>query len=657
MPKAIKEDELILRARETFNHDLQAFEDPYNDMIDDLKFGNGGQWPDAIRIQRESDDRPCLRINKMPQFADRVMGDMRQSKPSIKIRPVDDKGDPETADIMTGLIRNIEAQSDADIVYDSGGEAMVKCGYGAWRVITDYISDDSFDQEILIERIKNQFGVLFDPAAKKWDRSDGRHLFIYEDMPKSVFERRYPGKDIAPWSGGKNDLAQWMTEDTIRVAEYFERDIETHKLYLIMIDGEQTPRAVKKDGLPPDGAPYTVLKERDVESSKITWYRISGTQILEGPIELKGKYIPVIPCYGKETVIEGKSYYNGIIRHAKDSQRLYNYYRSMDAETIALAPKAPWIMTAKMLGSHKNMWRDANKRNYSYLIYDVDPTAPGAKPERNIPQLSNQAIMQNIMIADQELHDTTGLQLASLGKKSNEQSGKAIEARAREGDTMQFTYNDNLVRAIKHTARVIVDLIPYVYDTARVARILGEDGTAKAVPVNQPFTDEQDQQQKLFDLTTGKYDVVVSVGPSYQTQRQESLAAMLDFFKILDPPQRAVIADQIPATSDWHNSDKITARLKKTIPPEMLADDEDQKKEPPKEPNPEELKARAFMEAKAEAEQEKLEVEITTSKANLKKAEAEAARAEAEAAIAEAKATQIAQGFASPESITANVNV
>lgn len=644
MKKVVDENDVIQRAREAFKLDYEAFRESYEEMIEDLYFGQGiGQWPDAVRVQRMSDKRPCLRINKMPQFVDRVLGDLRQARPSIKIRPMDDKSDADTADVITGIMRNIEAQSDAEMVYDSGAEAMVRCGYGAWRVITDYISDDSFDQEIRIERIKNQFGVILDSSAKRWDRSDGRRAFVYEDMPRSVFKKRWPKADPCPWSGGGKDLGDWVTEDTLRVAEFFERDTKTSMLYMVMIDGDDTPRIVTE--LPKEN--HAVLKDRKVESHKITWYRISGKEILEGPIELNGQYIPIIPCYGKETNIEGKSYYNGVIRHAKDSQRLYNYFRSYDAETIALAPKAPWLVTAKMIGNYKQQWKQANERNFPYLVYEPDPMAPGGKPERNIPNLSNQAITQQIMIADQELHDTTGLQLASLGKKSNEKSGAAIEARAKEGDVGQYTYADNLTRAIKHTARVIIDLMPYIYDTARVQRIIGEDGTSSQVQINEQFQEKSTGETKVFDLTVGKYDVVASVGPSYQTQRQETQAALIDFARILDPPQRQVMADLIASNSDWHGADKIANRLRKTIPPEILKGEEgeNEKPQPPEPPNEEEIKIKAIAEAKMENEMETTEVELAIKKAELQKAKAEAATAEAEAALKEAEATDRANGI------------
>jgi hypothetical protein len=636
--KVVNEQDLIARAKAHFKNAVDVFQETYDEMIEDLNFVNGDQWPAEIVAQREADKRPCLRINKLPQFVDRVQGDMRQARPSIKIRPVDDIADDETADIMTGLIRNIETQSDAEIVYDSGGEAMVQCGFGAWRVITEYVSDDSFDQEILIERIKNQFTVLLDPAANRWDRSDGRFAFVYEDMPRDLYSNRFKGKSELPWSGDKKSYGDWATEKTIRVAEYFEREINSKKLYMIHVKGEDKPKTVSE--LPEET--HVILKERSVESSRVFWYRINGIEILEGPIEVKGSVIPLIPVYGKEINILGRSHYYGIVRHSKDSMRMYNYYRSMDAETIALAPRAPWLMTEKMIGPYKKMWDSANTRNFSYLLYVPDPNHPGLKPERNFPSIANQAIIQNIMVADQELHDTTGLQLASLGKRSNEQSGKAIEARAKEGDIGQYTYVDNQVRAIKHTAKVIVAMMPYIYDMPRIQRIIGEDSQAKNVKINQRFKDETDGKEKIFDLTTGKYDVVGSVGPSYETQRQESLAAMIDFAKILDPPQRSIMADQIASTSDWHGADIMAKRFRKTLPPGIAEPEEG---EEPAQPTEEQLKQQAMAEAQAEAQAEMLEVELETKKAERKKADAEAAEAEANAAIAEAKALRVSKGL------------
>lgn len=641
MPKTVNETELIQRAKAHFKAAMSAFQATYDEMVEDLNFINGEQWPAKIKNQREADYRPCLRINKLPQFVDRIHGDMRQARPSIKIRPVDDFSDQETADVICGVIRNIETQSDSEIIYDSGGEAMTRCGFGAWRVITQYASEDSFDQELRLERIKNQFSVIMDPKAKRWDRGDGRFCFVYEDMPREVYRQTYPNGSPCGFDGGKADYGDWANENTVRVTEYYERDTSTSTLYLIHVAGEEVPRIVKN--LPKED--HTVLKKRKVKSESLTWYKINAEEILEGPIEYPGKIIPIVPVYGKELTIEGKTHYSGIVRHAKDSMRLYNYYRSMDAETIALAPRAPWIMTAHMLGPYKTMWKDANKRNFPYLLYIPDPTAPAAKPERNIPQLSNQAVMQNVMVADQELHDTTGLQLASLGKKSNEKSGKAIEARAKEGDIGQFTYVDNQVRAIKHTAKILLEMIPHIYDTARIQRIIGEDGNAKSVQINQEFTDEMDGKDKIFDLTVGKYDVTASVGPSYQTQRQESLAAMIDLARILDPPQRSVLAPSIVGTSDWHNAEKIEKQLKKLLPEGIIEPEEGEEPEPASEA---ELEAQALEQARIEAEQETLEVDLAIKKAELKKTEAEAVEAEAKAALAEAEATKEAANFRNP---------
>ena len=641
--KVVNQQDLIHRAKDAFRHCKEAVEETYALQQEDLEFLNGDQWPDHIRADRDQDNRPCLRINKLPQFVDKVQGDLRQSRPSIKISPVDDNSDPETADVLNGIFKNIEMQSDAEVVYDSAGEAMIQCGFGAWRIVTEYIDEDSFDQQIMIRPILNQFSVFLDPSSKDWSGCDGRFAFIIEDVPRKTFERLYPKSRLSPWDSNSDDM-DWMTEETVRIAEFFEREYQKETLYLAKGQDGKT-KSFKGEDSVPDG--WEIVKSRTTVVEKIYWYKITCNDILEGPILIPGKLIPIIPCYGKQISIKGKKHYWGVVRHAKDSQRLYNYFRSMDAETIALAPKAPWVMTTGMLGPHKNSWRDSNRRNFPYLLYEPDPRVPNAKPERTFPQLANQAILNNIATADQELHDTTGLQLASLGKKSNEKSGAAIEARAKAGDIGQFAYASNLMRSIKQTARVILGQIPIVYDTARIERIIGEDKSIKTVTVNEPFQDEKSGEYKVFDLTVGRYDVSASIGPSYETQRQEAQASMIDFIRILPPELQVVISDQIAEFSDWHNKTKIAERLRKMLPPGI--EEQESKDEPPQPPTEAEMKAQAMQEAVMENEMKLKEIEVLQKKAELKKTQAEAAEAEASAALKEAQAIRVANGYETGE--------
>lgn len=578
---ADKEDvlgEIIDRFKEAYD----AAGENYDNAIADLEFLEGDQWPSDLKADRIADGRPCLVINKLPAFTNQVIGDIRRNEPSIKIKPVDSKADPEVAEIMTGLIKNIEMQSEAEIAYDTAAESAVRCGIGAFRIGTDYAADDSFDQDIKFYRIKNPFTIYWDPAAQNFDKSDARYCFITEKIPRDEFQRLYPNASLIQFEGGKDRNILWGNDKSIRVAEYFKRVDDKKILYMIRnkLTGEEQ---VTENG--PYNTNWEEVRKREVESQKVVWYKATQHEILEGPQDWPGKHIPICMVYGEEVNIENKTVYNGMIRNARDPQRLYNYSRSSGAEIISLAPKAPYLVTMRQIANYQKIWDQAHKRNYPYLPYDADHENPQAIPKRAEPVGVNTGIQAEIMTADQELHDTTGLQQASLGKKSNEKSGKAILARQREGDIGNFTYYDNLGRALKYAGKILVDLIPRIYDTARVVRIINPDGQDKMVQINQPFMEEgpNGAVEKIFDLTMGKYDVVVSIGPSYTTQRDEAAENMMAFINAV-PNAGPLIADLFAKNLDWPGAAEIEKRLKLLLPPALQAEGEGGGPPPPPPP-------------------------------------------------------------------------
>lgn len=559
----MKKDDLIKEIRDRFEESATFWDETFTDMTDDLNFVNGDQWPSDMKKDREVDGRPCLTINKLANYGDQVIGDIRQNEPAITVKPVDSGSDPQVAEILTGLIRNIEIQSTAEIAYDTAAESAVWCGKGTFRVITEYAGEDTFDQDIRIKRIKNPFSVYWDPAATEWDMSDAKYCFITERIPRDEFKRLYPDAGLSEFSASKDKNSYWSDEKTIRIAEYFKKENVKKTIYLLKnpVTGMETVQDTKVEGA-------EVLQERKIETHKIVWYKTNGREILDGPTDWPGKYIPICEVWGKELNIEGKTVYRGVIRNAKDPQRLYNYSRSHGAEVTALAPKAPYLVTARMINNYQPHWNTAHKKNWPYLPYDVDPAAPSVMPKRSEPPMQSTAIMQEITIADQELHDTTGLQQSNLGQKSNESSGRAILARQREGDVANYTYYDNLGRAMTYCGKVLLDLIPKIYDSARIVRIIGETGDDQFVPVNQPVQTQDENGQaieKVFDLTVGKYDVVVSIGPSYSTQREEAAANMLEFLKVV-PDAGPLIADLLTKQFDWPGADEISERLKALAP-------------------------------------------------------------------------------------------
>ena len=556
-------EDILNRIKDRFKESSEAFGDNHDKMVDDLLFieGEGNQWPGDIKKDREADGRPCLEINKIPTFLDQVLGDERQNRPSIKVRPVDDKADVDTAEILTGAIKNIENVSDAQVAYDTAFEAAAGPGKGAFRIVTEYADDDVFEQDIKIERIKNSLTVYPDPNAQKWSYEDGKYMIITELVPRDEFETEYPNADPCNFEGSKDQKDAWIGQKTVRVAEYFEKEEITKKLYLVKMPDGETDTV---DDLETVKGEYEVIKEREVKTQKIIWYKASGKEILEGPTNWAGKYFPIVLVWGKELNIEGRSVYSGMIRRAKDPSRLYNYYRSLGAEIIALAPKAPYLATPAQIQGHESQWNLAHKKNYPYLLYNPDKAAATAFPQRQFPSQAQTGIQQEVIIADQEIHDTTGLQQASLGERSNEKSGKAIQERRQAGDRGQFAYTDNLARALKYAGKVLVDLIPKIWDTERFIRIEPEDGETELVQVNKPF--EKDGKSHLYDLTIGKYDAVITVGPSYATQRIEAADNMIRFIEAM-PNAAPVIGDLIAKNMDWRGADEIAERLKKLLPP------------------------------------------------------------------------------------------
>ncbi len=572
------EQDLIKDIKDRFQESNTAVDNDYSDAIEDLNFAYviGSQWPDKIKADRIKDGRPCFEINKIPYYLDRVIGDIRQNEPSIKIKPVDSAADPKTAEIFSGLIRNIEVQSDAGVAYDTAVESAVACGYGAWRVNTAYAFDDQFDQDIVILRIKNPFTIRWDPYAQTWDRSDGMYCFITEKIPKESFKKQWPDASLVPFESTKDRNPLWGDDKSIRVVEYFTKEQTKKKLYLVKNQaGQLFTTNMEPDNEKLAALGWTVVRERMVEAMEVKWCKANQSEILEKQTVWPGKYIPIVMVYGKEINIEGRTTYRGMVRYGKESARLYNMARSTGVELFSLTPKAPYLVTAKMIANYQSKWDTAHKKNYPYLPYDIDPGNSQTVPQRATPISANTAIHEEIMVAEQEMHDTIGLQQASLGQRSNEKSGKAIIARKREGDTAQYAYYDNLGRALKYQGKILIDLIPKIYDTARIVRVIGEDNADNLVPINQRFTEKGNNGesiQRIYDLTVGKYDSVVTIGPSFSTQREEAAQNMLAFVQAV-PAAGPLIGDLLAKNLDWPGAQEIEKRLKTLLPPQLQGGD------------------------------------------------------------------------------------
>ena len=584
--------------RSRFTMAVSAYSESREDELDDLRFAAGSpdnqwQWPADVLATRGSvqgqtiNARPCLTINKLPQHVKQVTNDQRQNRPSGKVIPVDDKADVEVAEIFDGIVRHIEYISDADVAYDTACENQVTYGEGYIRLLTEYCNDDSFEQDIRIARVRNSFSVYMDPTIQDPCGSDAEWCFITEDLTADEYERQFP--DASPVSTlmqrgvGDQSLSPWISEKTVRIAEYFYTEHTPASMHLYhgnvaAMENSPEDRQMRMMGMKP-------IKTRIVDQKKIKWCKTNGFEFIEER-DWAGKWIPVIRVVGNEFEVDGRLYVSGLIRNAKDAQRMYNYWVSQEAEMLALAPKAPFIGYGGQFEGYEQQWKTANTTNWPYLEVNPDVTdgAGGVLPlpARSQPPMASSGLLQAKAGASDDIKSTTGQYDSSLGATSNERSGRAILAREKQGDTGTYHYVDNLARAIRYTTRQIVDLIPKIYDTQRIARIIGIDGETDSAMIDpnqpQPVRKIVDQAgvviKKIYNLGVGQYDVCVTTGPSYMTKRQESLDAMSQLLQG-NPQLWGVAGDLFIKNMDWPGAQEMSKRFAKTIDPKLLADDDD----------------------------------------------------------------------------------
>lgn len=521
--------------------------------IADTKFINGDQWPDSVINART--DRVKLTINKMLTFLDQIDGDLRLNKHAIKVKAVDSLADPQTAQVIQGLTHYIERASKATKIYAYAGVHVAAGGRGAWRILSRYIDENSFTQEIHIQRIIDAYTVYYDPAAIQEDKQDGNYFFIVADMAKEEFKKQYKREPI-DFSTGDASHTNWMNDNTVRVAEYFYRKEVGTKTLFLLADGAIKTEVDEWD---------EVIKTRDIPVTEIWWAKADGKDIIEGPQKIAGNMYPVVLVFGKELCVEGKVEIRGVARHAKDSQRMYNYWRSAHTELMALAPKQPYILPDTIIGPHKKVWDNAANENYPYLLYSPDPNNPNLRPYKETPTMPSSGMLQEIQLADQDLRDTVGIHKAALGMASNETSGKAITERRTQSDTGQYAYIDNVLSGIQTSGQIIVNMIPDVYDTEGAVRILGEDTKEVLIALGT-----QNLAGKIYDLSVGKYDLEVDTGPSYATQRDDLVLKLQALLPSLPQEQVAIVTDILFESMDMPKATDIAQRLKKLLPEGMI---------------------------------------------------------------------------------------
>lgn len=610
----------------------------YDKAVEDQKFVfvPGNMWDEKTRQNRRN--RPCYEFPKLKAHVRQVCNEMRQQRPSGKVRGLTDS-DASLAELMNGICRNIESVSNAEQAYDIGFESAVSGGMGCWRITTDYASQDDFDLDIFIEPIRNFVSAKFDPASTKLDRSDADYAFVEEMISEDAFERRYPNADQTSFETADKTISDWKKGKEIRIAEYWYKEYMDRELWklsngeTVYAEDVQDPNALTANNI-------QIVRKRTVKGHKVFCRLTNGVEWLTDPYEFPSKYIPIVPVWGNIVDINGVEHWQGMVRDGKDASRLHNSHKTAIAEAVAKAPKAPFILKPKWIKGFENMWKRMNADDLPYaLISDDADEVPKRTQQAEVPT----ALITLSQMDNDDIKAATGIYDASLGERSNETSGRAIAARQNQGAVATFNYTDNLAYAIRHTYQILIDMIPKVYDTPRVVRIIGQDGAEKWKQLYQSVTDPQTGETVVLnDIRQGKYDVAVTVGPGYATQRLEAV----DMFTQLAgqigssfPAIGPLLAYQVMKNIDLPGADEVSKALRRALVAQGLMQPDDNEPAPaPAPPDPriqatvQHLMAKAAeSEARARKTSAEADAVIPKAQAGIEADHADAAKTHAQA--------------------------
>jgi len=563
-PEGFESQEAFLDdMREQYDLDLEYDRENRDEALDDKKFAAGEQWDPVVLESRKG--LPNLVINSIPQFTAQLVGDWRESRKAIKVLPSTDE-DTDVAEVRGSLIRTIETQSRADRVYDTSFESLVQCGDGAFRVAAEYARDDVFDQDIFLRPIEDCHSVVWDRYSVDPTARDARRVFVNDRIPKKEYKEKYG--ETPPTSLQDTSLVQdlysngWEDDDSYQITEYW-RLIERKRMLAMFDNGkifaledETMDQLIMENGPP--------VRLRESWCAYAQMHLVTGFAILAGPFEYKLNRLPIIRMSGRVTNVGGRRIRYGLVRFMKDPARLKNFWRSVGAEQLGYAPKAKWIAPESAVEGREDAFRKAHLTRDPLLIYNDGAESP---PQLIPPPPVEASLLNEAAINNQDMKDVTGIHDASLGVRSNETSGRAIMARQREGDIANLTFHDNANAAILEAGDVINQLLPQVYDGTRVVRTISEDDTVKFVRLNDPMNPES------VDLSVGMFDVSLSSGLSYTTKRVEAAQAMMEAIQVF-PEMMSIAGDLVVKAQDWPGADKLAARLKKTIPPQLLEEDD-----------------------------------------------------------------------------------
>lgn len=598
LPASTDED-IIKEARVRLRLASDSEANNRQEALTDINFANGDQWPVDIKRDRDTDARPCLTINITDAVVRRITNALRENRPRIKFHPVGGGADVQIAKVRNGIMRHIESSSAAEYAYDCAVEGAVRGGWGYIRVGSKYVQEDSFDQDLTIEAIRNPFTVYMDPASRMPDGSDAAWCLVSDWIRRDEYRQRF-GSDAPQYSrsraviasalnfvGAGDDISDWSNKEEIRLAEYWRVVTRLDTLYLLS-DGSPVFRTNLPHGQHMAAAGLQIARNnagelisRKVLRKHVEWRLLTADRILDKR-EWPGKWIPIIPVYGREVDVNGKVKRKGVIRDLRDPARMYNYAQTSKTEVYALMPKAPWLIAEGQMEGHEAAWRDANRKPIVALPYKpvrLEDGTMAPPPQRQAPPQPNAGFAEWGDSTRSDFLAVAGMPNdPDADKKGEVVSGVAIRRRQGLSDISHFDFADNLTRSLKHVGNVVSDLIPHFYDTTRIQRIIGDDGTPDTTTINEKVIDPETQAviKVKNDMTGGLYDTVVDTGPGYQTKREEAAEAMLELLATpLGQMTAQVAGDIVVRQMDFPEAEAIADRMAAMIPGAQIDKDSD----------------------------------------------------------------------------------
>lgn len=591
--------DIVQDALAKFDKTSGAWSDIYSKARDDLFFlsdEDGAQWNSQDYNDRVLTGRPALTIDQLSQFIHQVGNDIRMNTPTVNVIPDSSGASEETADVYKGIIRTIEYKSGADDVYDTASLNAIKCSIGFIRVDHEYCDDMGFEQDLVIKRVINPLAVFIDDASIECDGRDAKYAFVVEPMRVSEFKALYPDK--APVSFEPSRLSK-KDDEFLNIAEYFV--LEEHEKTIGLREDGEVEEADEE---------YEYSSTRVIKKIKVKRYKLSGADVLE-ETTFPGKYIPIVPVYGEEAWKNGQRHLFSLIRKAKQAQQMFNYWKSLETEILMKQPNAPIMVPEGAIEDYQEDWKTPSKSMALRYRYMDDKGNPMPQPQRLEPPVMPNGVLNAARECVESIKATIGMYNASLGQRSNEQSGKAIMARQREGDVATYHFADNLVRSITQVGRILVCAIPEIYDTPRIMKMLGEEGEIRDVGINGAMAEAQ---EAAFDLKKGKYSVRVETGAPYTTRRQEAA----EFFTQVvsrQPELMNVMGDLLFKNMDFAGAQEMASRMKKLIDPKLT--EENAEIDPEKEQLKQVIQEGQGILQQLQAENQQLQQELKSKQADL----------------------------------------